>query len=76
MCRNSYKNLLNKDANEYFRKVIVILRKNRKILSFLMNGSYKGKANKEQVLLNGFNFYYYANIYQTKQGRNTNLITN
>ena len=34
-----------------------------------MNGSDKGKATKEQLLLNGFNFYYYTNIYQTKQGK-------
>ena len=68
-CRNSYNNLLNKDANEYVRKVNVILRKNRRILSSLMNGSDKGKASKEQLLLNGFNFYYYTNIYQTKQGK-------
>ena len=69
MCRNSYNNLLNKDANEYVRKVNVILRKNRRILSSLMNGADKGKANKEQLLLNGFNFYYYTNIYETKQGK-------
>ena len=69
MCRNSYNNLLNKDANEYVRKVNVILRKNRRILSSLMNGSEKGKATKEQLLLNGFNFYYYTkpilSIYKT-----------
>jgi hypothetical protein len=69
MCRNSYNNLINKDANEYVRKVNVILRKNRRILSSLMNGSDKEKATKEQLLLNGFNFYYYTNIYQTKQGK-------
>ena len=68
MCRNSYNNLLNKDANEYVRKVNVILRKNRRILSSLMKGSDKGKA-KRTALLNGFNFYYYTNIYQTKQGK-------
>lgn len=69
MFRNSYNNLLNKDANEYVRKVNVILRKNRRILSSLMNGSEKVKATKEQLLLNGLNFYYYTNIYQTKQSK-------
>ena len=68
MCRNSYNNLLNKDANEYVRKVNVILRKIEEFSS-LMKGSDKGKATKEQLLLNGFNFYYYTNIYQTKQGK-------
>ena len=69
MYGNSYNNLLNKDANEYVRKVNVILRKNRRILSSLMNGSEKVKATKEQLLLNGLNFYYYTNIYQTKQSK-------
>ena len=69
MWRNSYNNIINKDANEYVRKVNVILRKNRRFLSSLMNGSDKGKATKEQLLLNSFNFYYYTNIYKTKQGK-------
>ena len=76
MCRNSYNNLNNKDTNEYERKVNVILRKNRRILSSLMNGSDKGKANKEKLLLNGFNIYYYNNIYKTKQGKKYFLIMN
>ena len=67
--RNSYNNLINKDANEYVRKINVILRKNRRTISSLMNGSDKGKATKEQLLLNGFNLYYYTNIYKTKQGK-------
>ena len=67
-CRNSFNNKINKDANDYVRKVNVILRKNRRILISLMNGD-KGKATKEKLLLNGFNFYYYTNIYTTKQGK-------
>ena len=69
MCRNSYNNIINKYANEYVRKVNVILRKNRRILSSLMNSSNKVKATKEQLLLNGFNLYYYTNIYDTKQSK-------
>jgi hypothetical protein len=69
MCRNSYNNRINKDANEFVRKVNVILRKNRKILSALMNGKEKGKSTKEELLLNGFNFYYYTNLYKTKLGK-------
>lgn len=67
MCRNTYNNLLNKDSNEYVRKVNVILRKNRRILSSILKGNNKSKSNKEQLLLNGFNFYYYTNVYKTKQ---------
>lgn len=69
MCRNSFNNKVNKDANDYVRKVNVILRKNRRILAKLMDGKEKGKATKEQLLLNGFNFYYYTNLYKTKQGK-------
>ena len=29
----------------------------------------KPRTTKEELLLNGFNFYYYTNIYQTKQGK-------
>ncbi len=69
MCRNAFNNKINKDANEYVRKINVILRKNRRILSALMNGKEKSKTTKEELLLNGFNFYYYTNFYQTKQGK-------
>ena len=48
---------------------MLLSQKNRRILSSLMNGSDKGKATIEQLLTNGFNFYYYTNIYQTKQGK-------
>ena len=67
-CRNSHNNNLNKDANEYVRRVNVILRKNRRILSKLMPGD-KARTTKEHLLLRGFNFYYYTNIYKTKQGK-------
>jgi len=70
MCRNSYNNKINKDANDYVRKVNVILRKNRRILSRLMDGKEKSKSTKEELLLNGFNFYYYTNLYSTKKGKN------
>ena len=65
-CRNVFNNRINKDANDYVRRVNVILRKNRRILSKLMPGD-KGKSSKEELLLNGFNFYYYTNIYRTRQ---------
>ena len=75
MFRNSYNNLLNKDANEYVRKVNVILRKNRRILSSLMNGSEKGKATKEQLLLMVLIFIIPI-FTKPNSVRNTSLITN
>ena len=76
MCRNSYNNLLNKDANEYVRKVNVILRKNRRILSSLMNGSEKGKATKEQLLLMVLIFIIIPIFTKPNSVRNTSVITN
>lgn len=67
-CRNIYNNKLNRSANEYVRKVNTILRKNRRILEELNPGD-KANTTKETLLLNGFNFYYYTNVYQTKQGK-------
>lgn len=59
--RNSFNNNLNKDANESVRKVRVIRRKNRKILQKIMLKE-KARTTKEELLLNGFNLYYYTNI--------------
>jgi hypothetical protein len=67
-CRSIYNNRENRVSGEYFRKVNNILRKNRKILEKLMTGE-KTKTTKEKLLLNGFNFYYYTNIYKTQQGK-------
>ena len=67
-CRSVYNNKANKITDEYFRKVNSILRKNRRILEEF-NPKEKSKISKEKLLLNGFNFYYYTNIYNTKQGK-------
>ncbi len=68
-CRSVYNNRENRISGDYFRKVNTILRKNRKILEKLMVGE-KSKTTKEKLLINGFNFYYYTNIYSTQQGKN------
>lgn len=67
-CRSIYNNRENRVSGDYFRKVNSILRKNRKILEKLMVGE-KTKTTKEKLLINGFNFYYYTNIYTTQQGK-------
>ena len=67
-CRNSYNNKQKREAGFYERKVNAILRKNRKILERL-NPNDKAKTTKEELLFNGFNFYYFTNIYTTQQGK-------
>ncbi|MCT4580407.1 MAG: DUF2116 family Zn-ribbon domain-containing protein [Flavobacteriales bacterium] len=67
-CRNTYNNN-NKRQKEFFeRKVNAILRKNKRILAQL-TPKEKSKTTKEELLFNGFNFYYFTNIYKTKQGK-------
>lgn len=67
-CRNTFNNKQNRTANEYVRKINNILRKNRRILEEFNPGE-KSAISKEKLLLNGFNFYYYTNVYETKQGK-------
>jgi len=66
-CRNTYNNRLHEDANNYVRRVNNILRKNRRILAQL---NPKGKIIVDGIRLaeEGFNFHYYTNVYETKQG--------
>jgi len=44
------------------------LRKNRRILEAL-NPNGKSKVSKNKLLLNGFNFDYFTNVYKTKSGK-------
>ena len=66
-CRNSYNNNLNKDGNKYIRNINNTLRRNRKILAnFCPSG--KNKVHKDELLVEGFNFDYFTNVYSTKSG--------
>ncbi len=67
-CRNTYNNKNKREAGFYERKVNSILRKNKRILVKL-NPLETSKTSKEEMLFNGFNFYYFTNIYKTKQGK-------
>jgi len=67
-CRSVYNNKASKITDEYFRKVNNILRKNRRIL-LALNPDETTKTTKEKLLIEGFNFYYYTNVYKTKQGK-------
>ena len=49
------------------RSVINALRKNRKVLASL-NPNGKAKVKRSELLLLGFDFKYFTNIYQTKTG--------
>jgi len=67
-CRNTYNNRNNKDAINLIRNVNYILRKNRRILEEL-NSTGKAKISKSKLKEKGFNFQYFTNVYQTKNGK-------
>ncbi len=67
-CRNTYNNRIHAISNAYIRKVNYILRKNRKIMEDLLEGSEKDarRVHKSKLVDKGFNFDYFTNIYKTK----------
>ncbi|MEM6317350.1 MAG: hypothetical protein AAF960_06750 [Bacteroidota bacterium] len=66
-CRSAANNKLNRDAINVVRNINNILRKNRRILADL-NPDGKAKVPKHRLLSKGFNFTYFTNIYETKNG--------
>ncbi len=72
-CRNSYNNQLNRDPNNYARRINHILRKNRRILAEL-NPHGKAKVHRDQLFEQGFNFNYYTNRYVTKSGNDYHFV--
>lgn len=68
LCRNSYNNSRNRSTNNLVRKINAILKRNRDILEEL-NPAGKTNISKKRLLDAGFNFNYYTNVYQTKQGK-------
>ena len=67
-CRTTNHNKTYAHSNTYMRKINTILKRNRKILAEL-NPKGKAKVMKDDLLLNGFNFYYFTNTYTTKTGK-------
>lgn len=67
-CRNAYNNKLNSDATKFVRNINNTLRKNRRILASL-NPDGTAKVKRDDLLLEGFNFNYFTNIYRTKAGK-------
>ncbi len=68
LCRNNYHNKENREDSQFMRNINAILRKNRNILKSL-NPPGKSKVKKQELVLQGFNFKYFTNVYKTKNGR-------
>ncbi len=67
-CRSSYYNALNRNANNFMRKINRTLSKNRRILKKL-NPDGKATIHKNQLIKLKFDFNYHTNTYQTKAGK-------
>src|SRR4051812_5659975 len=65
VCRNSYNNRVNCDANNFVRNVNNVLRRNRKILEAFIKGA-KGSIERYQLIKMGFDFRYFTHS-QLKQ---------
>ena len=66
-CRSGYNNKINNEENNYIKEVNNVLRKNRKILADL-NPRGKAKVKREELILKGFDFKFFTNVYRTKTG--------
>ncbi|MCX2574653.1 hypothetical protein [Pedobacter sandarakinus] len=68
-CRNSYNNRLKSQDSLVFKRINLILKKNRTLLSKL-NPDGKVKISKRKLLSAGLNFDYFTHTYQTQTGAN------
>lgn len=59
VCRNSYNNRTNCEANNFVRNVNNVLRRNRKILEAFIKGA-KVSIEKYQLIKMGFDFRYFT----------------
>ena len=66
-CRNAWNNKINKDSNNYMRNVNNRLRRNYRILAELTVEG-KTKVPKTRLLSRGFDFEYFTNILNTRNG--------
>ncbi len=67
-CRNTWNNRENKQSNDYIRKVVSRIKKNRKILVEL-NPEGKRKIKKEDLIRRGFDFEFFTSVYVTKKDK-------
>lgn len=71
-CRNAYNNQQKAKGSHsrFVRNINNALMKNRKVLeSILPEGEDTAKANREKLLLLGFQFKYMTHVYTTKSGK-------
>ena len=68
-CRNAYNNRLNADSKNFMRNINNVLRKNRRVLIELNPEGKSITTSRDELLMRGFNFNYFTNTFETKQGK-------
>jgi hypothetical protein len=68
-CRSNFNNRQQSENTSFMRQVNSILKRNRRILEEL-NPEGKTKLSRKKLVAKGFNFEYFTNIYQTRNGTN------
>ncbi len=69
-CRNTYNNRLNGVDNNFIRNINNALRRNRRILEELLQGTTNSGTSMREDLFNmGFQFQYFTHVQTTKQGK-------
>jgi len=71
LCRNAHNNKLNSNENNYVRNLILMLRKNRRILQHVLTTD-KITLAKQKLLDLGFNFKYITHTQITRNGHQYN----
>lgn len=66
-CRNAYNNRMSGDSNNAMRRIILVLKKNRRILEELYK-SEKKKINKKTLLEKGYDYNKLTHLYVNKKG--------
>jgi len=66
-CRNNYNNRINRDQNNYVRNVHAQLRRNRKILSELVDDGHH-RIHRDALIAQGYNFTFFTHLVETKEG--------
>lgn len=68
-CRSTYNYNKNNEHSQLVRRIVGILKKNRQIIKELnWRSSGATKVGREELLIKGFDFSYYTNIYRTRAG--------
>jgi len=73
-CRNAYNNKLNSDQTNLVRNVNNILRKNRRILSEILNGEGMVKIQREKLKRLGFDFKFHTHTFLNNKGQTYSFI--